>query len=108
MHNHYSFVNLIGNILYDIVGELDIYWHNYDPFFGGRNMILRRGDEYFYSNSNIKEVFSIKEIKIKIENIESTVYRNSLVKKQSIYNFTLIFNELNIYERDKKISLIVK
>lgn len=103
----YNFINIIDGEYYQLIESLDLRWHNYSLFYGGRDIILFIDSTYYYRNSNTKEVYTIDDIKRIIEKNGSTSYRNPILKKLTLDNYNLILDTLKKYERQKKLTLIL-
>jgi hypothetical protein len=68
---------------------------------------------FYYRNSNVRNEFwetklsTIEDIKLTIQNIESTSYRNAKIKEFELTNYRKIFDTLQKYERQKKLTILI-
>jgi len=113
MENNYSFINIIRSKYYHLIENIKIEWYEYSRSHNGKDVILEDGDVYYYANSNVRDeyweikIFTIEDIRLTIEKIESTPYRSPVLKKQTLENYQTILDTLKKYERQKKLTLIL-
>lgn len=107
MVNSYSFINIIDNNYYKILEEITIEWYEYSTHISGRDIIIEKDYMYFYTNSNVKKVYNIEDIGRTIQKIESTHYRSDILKQKELNNYRLIFDTLQKYERQKKLTFLL-
>jgi hypothetical protein len=107
MVNSYSFINIIDNEFYKILEEFKIEWYEHSLHKSGRNIIVEKDWTYFYTNSNVKKVYSIEDIRLTLQKIESTPYRSPILKEQELTNYRTIYDALLKHERQKKLTLIL-
>jgi len=107
MVNSYSFINIINNEFYKVLEEVSINWYENSLHRSGRDIIVEKDWVYFYTNSNVKKVYSIEDICRTIQNIESTSYRSAKLKEMELTNYRTIFDTLLKHERQKKLDLIL-
>ena len=107
MVNSYSFINIINNEFYKVLEEVSINWYEHSLHRSGRDIIVEKDWVYFYTNSNVKKVYSIEDISRTIKKIESTPYRSAKLKEMELTNYRTIFDTLLKHERQKKLDLIL-
>jgi hypothetical protein len=108
-----KFVNIINGKYYKLIENIEIDWYEYSASHGGRNFIVEFDNVFYYGNSNVRNEFwetklsTIEDIKLTIQNIESTSYRNAKIKEFELTNYRTIFDILLKHERQKKLDLII-
>lgn len=107
MVNSYSFVNIIDDEFYKILEEVPINWTTHSLHRSGRDMIIEKDWMYFYTNTNVKKVHTIEDISRTLKKIESTSYRSDKIKELELTNYRTIFDNLQKWERQKKLTLIL-
>ena len=109
-----QFVNIIKGEHYKLIEILNLDWNRYSPAHRGVDRILERKSCFYYTNSEIRDqlweikLHTIDDIKIIIKNIESQSYRNPSLKEANLSNLRTILNTLQVYERQKKLTLLIK
>jgi hypothetical protein len=106
MENSYSFIR-VDDDFYKVLKEIPIKWYEYSLHRSGRDIILEKDWEYFYTNSNVEKTYTIEDIRRTIKKIESTPYRSDNLKELELTNYRKIFDTLQKYERQKKLTLIL-
>ena len=108
MVSSYSFFNIINNEFYKVLEEVSINWNEYSLHRSGRDIIIEKDQMNFYTNSNVKKLYSIEDISRTIKKIESTSYRSAKIKELDLTNYRSIFDILQRYDRQKKLTLLLK
>lgn len=107
MGNSYSFVNIIDNEFYKVLESIQIDWYEHSLHKSGRDMIIEKDWMYFYTNANVKKVHTIEDISRTIKKIESYPYRSVKIKEMELTNYRIIFDTLQRWERQKKLTLLL-
>jgi hypothetical protein len=104
-----EFLNIINGKYFNLIETLNLSWYEHSLHRGGQDIILESGGHYYYGNTNRKDkLYNIEDISVTLQKIQSTPYRSPMLKEQQLTNYRTIFDALKRYERQKKLTLLIK